>query len=224
MSMAMAGSARAAVLVEYGFGTDSASATYQPTSSSAGVTGSAITAASGFTGLVSGNARSGISTTSGNPINCLFTRGTDDTDEASAVANSKYFSLTLTPGSGQTIDLSSLTFDYRRDASSSASTGILRTDAGGDGFTTDVGGSFSMTGTSTSTFTTGPTLDLSGVASLQNVTLPVTFRIYIFGGTKDTAVTRYDNIAFNGTVPEPTTAGVLCLAGMGLTLARRRRG
>lgn len=214
----------AAVLVQYGFGTTSPG-TLAPTSVFSGLTASAIAAApSGINGVGSGWGTGtggntfGISTTTGNLPNALFTRGPVEATEGTAHDSARYFSLTLDPDSGMQMSLSSLTFDYFRDSSTSNSAFFLRTDA--DNFSTTIAsGTLSGNGA-----WTPRSVNLSAVTSLQNLTQAVTLRIYFYGSSTDTRITRYDNFSLNGdmaSIPEPGI-GLLMLTGLGALVLFRR--
>ena len=128
----------------------------------------------------------GISTTSGNPPNCLFARAVNNTTEAFAISGNKYITCTVTPGS--TLSFKSISFDYSRDSSASATNFSVRSSA--DNYAATIG---SGTLTALNSWTAAE-IDLSSVAALQNVSTAKTFRIYFWGGTDQTTVTRFDNI------------------------------
>lgn len=167
-----------------------------------------------------------------------FIRGDSlTTTDSGAYTNGDYFQFTVTPEAGVTLNLTTLTFSYGGSNSGTGSTAFttyffLRTDAGAnaDDFSTDLGSSFSLsrgiTGATSNNQmgNTSPALNLSG-ADFQNITTPVTFRIYAY--TSDSAngkINRIDTVILNGTVvvPEPSAA-VIGLMSLGtLTLLRKR--
>lgn len=168
----------------------------------------------------SGTTSSGISSSSGNPVNSLFLRTTNNSTEANAVLFDKYFTFTLT--SSTALNFTSLDFDYFRQATTSATSFALRTNAGGDNFSTTVA-SGSLTGTGA---WNSISMDLTGVLGLQNITSATTFRVYIWGSSgasADAQITRFDNIELNAlAVPEPGTYALLSLAGIVVLLRRQR--
>lgn len=163
---------------------------------------------------------SGISSSSGNPANSLFLRQANNSTETFAVNADKYITFSLTPSSA--VDFTSIEFDYRRDSGSSATDYALRSDAGGDNFSTNIG-SGTMSGAGTGSFTSASPLDLSIVGSLQNISSAVEFRLYIWGADSDSAITRFDNIEVNATlIPEPGAFALIASAA-GLLLISFRR-
>ena len=167
-----------------------------------------------FTGWTTG-ATNGSSTFSG---------GVDVTD---------YFQFTVTPGTGYTFSLSSLTFSAGR-----SSTGprqfVIRSSA--DGFTANLGGSvtdpnLTLLGTNVFQFT-----DNTSTATYANNTItlggaftslgsPLTFRIYGFNAEGGSGAFRIDDVSINGSltaVPEPAAYATL-LGAMALARAAWRR-
>jgi hypothetical protein len=154
----------------------------------------------------------------------------------------QYYSVTITPQAGYTLDLTSLSFTVQRSG-----TGIrtysVRSDAGGDNFSTNLSASISPTNSilsvqSGNTFfwtadantsaQVGSTISLSGVG-FTNVSTPIIFRFYGWNAEASTGTFSIDNVVFNGTanaaaVPEPATyAALLGLSALGLVAWRRNR-
>lgn len=95
-----------------------------------------------------------------------------------------YFEFTLTPGSGKKINFTN--FIYTGQNSGTGPTNVaFRSSV--DGFTTNIG----------IATVTGTTINLSN-AVYQNITSPITFRYYAWGGTGGTL--SIDDFIFNGTV------------------------
>jgi glucose/arabinose dehydrogenase/regulation of enolase protein 1 (concanavalin A-like superfamily) len=162
---------------DYQFGTSTA--TYASTDSDAGSAAGSMSFGAGFT-------TGGISTTSGNPPNCLFIKAANNSTEALAISGNKYITCTVTPGSA--LSFKSITFDYTRDAAAAATGYSVRSSA--DNYAATIG-SGTLAG---SNAWTAASIDLSTVAALQNTGTAKTFRIYFWGGTDTTTVTRFDNI------------------------------
>lgn len=136
---------------------------------------------------------------------------------AQAVTNNKYFSFTITPDLGYELDLSSLQFKAARGGSSTPRGWVVRTSA--DGFAANLGSSDIATQRATWTDYTVPL----GGAQFQDVTVPLTFRFYVYSPAAGQTI-EFDNITVNGEVvaviPEPVTA---LMAGAGLVLLVARR-
>jgi hypothetical protein len=153
-------------------------------------------------------------------------RQTSNSSEAFAFSAEKYISLTITPTAGAPLAIQSFSFDYRRDTASAGEFFFVRTDAGGDNFSTSVFSGELTAPPGTGAFTASGTLDLSGFAALQNIAAgtPVTLRIYFWGGSDGTAITRLDNLRFNGTyIPEPGAGLLLLLGALGAASVLRGR-
>lgn len=146
-------------------------------------------------------------------------------DQALALSGNSYFTFTLTPGAGITLDLTTLTFDTLYNnagtsvANAVAATYFLR--YSGDSFGANIGASFTENYQDTSAGTaTARSVDLS---ALNDITTATEFRIYIYDGSSNLNRTvRLDNVVLNATViPEPSAA---LLGSLGLlALLRRRR-
>lgn len=161
---------------------------------------------------------SGISSSSGNPVNSLFLRQTNNSTETLAVDFNKYITFSVTPSSS--LNMTSLDFDYFRNSGNSATDFALRTNADGDNFTTTIA-SGTMSGSST---WTGVPLDLTGVSDLQNIGSGVEFRLYVWGANANSDIVRFDNIALNAVaVPEPGTFAAILGLGALLLVSRRLR-
>lgn len=216
----IANSAQAAVVALYDFPTVSGTTFPSPSSDTdTNSTAGGLALGAGFT--INASTGAGISTVSGNPVNSLFLRQSDNTTEALAFSGNKFFTFTVTPGVGKKLSYQSLTFDYRRDTAGSAKSYALYASATGS-FTSGV---HVATGTmSTTDFSAADTIDLSTVTAFQNISDPVTFRLYIWGATgasASTQVARFDNITLSANIPEPAACGLL-LGGLSLVLRRRR--
>ncbi len=158
-----------------------------------------------------------IDTTRGNPLPSLSVDiSTTASTQVLAVSGNDYFTFTLTPAGGFALNLTSLTFDSAIFGNITA-TFFVRSSA--DNFVSDLG----IT-TTTLTGFTGTNISLTGSA-FQNVTAPLTFRVYVF----DTADNGnrgdlLDNIIINGSVvliPEPST-GITFATGTGFLLCWQR--
>jgi hypothetical protein len=157
--------------------------------------------------------------------------GSGGSTAADAISSGDYFRLTLTPTAGNSITLSSLSFDvYAATAGPSARQVYLFSDK--TGFS---GGSELFTGSTVSgsplipnnTAVAGQnySIGLSGYSALANVTDSVTFRFYTQTPTASQGI-AFDNITINGTVapvPEPSSLAFLGVGAL-MVLAASPRG
>jgi len=126
--------------------------------------------------------------------------------KVNAVTDGEYFQVVLTPKTSYKLSLSSIDLNLRRSSTGPQNYQWLYSL---DGFATpgvDIGFAETYTGTE-SNGTARPTIDLSGIANLQNVPAgtSVTFRLYAWGATNATgtyAVGRLtgDDLKFMGNV------------------------
>lgn len=153
---------------------------------------------------------------------------------ADAIANGDYVSFTLQADDGKSLSLSSIDpIQYRRSGTGPTS-GQLQYSTGGS-FTNLATFDYSSTATTGASL---PAVDLSGIASLQNIqpSTQVTFRIANFGATGSTGTWYlFDVGADAGTadfvvngatgiaIPEPATFALLALCGVACLGARGRR-
>ncbi len=128
-------------------------------------------------------------------------------------ASDRYWEFTVTANPGIALDLSSLSFDYRRSST------------GPSGYEVTINGlnvsSGSMTATLTGNTFYPATVPISGFSTLSSAQV----RIYGTGATGPSGTFRLDNVVLDGlalrTVPEPSTW--LLLAGGSVFLASRLR-
>jgi len=187
------------------------------------------------TSLTGNNLAAGSPSTLEKPTGDFYTAwafiGAGGTTAANAISTGDYFRLTLTPDVGNSITVSSLSFDtFAATAGPSARQLYLFSDK--TGF---AGGSELLTASTVSgsplipynTATAGQnfSVDLSGVSALANITDSVTFRFYIQTPTASQSL-ALDDITVNGVVaavPEPSTFVFLSLGGLALLAVSRRR-
>ncbi len=154
----------------------------------------------------------------------IFVRFSD----APSTTGSHYIEFELTPANvGQTLSLTSLSFEYYYDGTDSATSGTaswdLRANINGAGFA-DVGANPDATYASATNEVPSPLPSATVTLGQTNVTSAV-FRLSMYddGGTASNTFIKTNSITVSGdVVPEPSTAllGVLGLAGF---LIRRRR-
>lgn len=147
---------------------------------------------------------------------------------ATAITNNDYFSFKLTPQTGYSIDLSSISFVGWTTTDSSPNFAAKNYNV-----LSSVGGFTSGASITSGTLTVqdggypgSPDLinvDLSS-ASFDAITSETEFRIYVWGGTGFGQGTRFDNFVVDGvaTVPEPSTYALLASGLFGLVLLRKR--
>ncbi|MBX3742161.1 MAG: PEP-CTERM sorting domain-containing protein [Akkermansiaceae bacterium] len=138
-----------------------------------------------------------------------------------------FASFTLTPGSSP-LSLASLSFDYGFNNIATGGNYTVRVFSSVTGFTDLSQSLYTFTnddGSNSGNYAVTPTnrvITLSSLPAFQNISTPVEFRFYFTDG--HTGATRYhllDNVVLNA-VPEPSHA-MLCLAGAGAFMVRRRR-
>jgi len=174
------------------------------------------------------NAPAGINLANDNPANAYIAWSINSAtpsspnDLADALTAASYFSFTLTPNAGQSLDLTTLSFDavagtagpsdrafyVLADKTGYTTAGLLLT---GD---TTTGSPLIPYNTTTSDQLFS--VDLSGNNLFQNISDSVTFRVYLRTPTSSQNL-GFDNLTVNGTVvPEPS---VYALGGLGLLLS-----
>ena len=206
-----ASNAKAAVLFDYVSASSTASATIAATNVTSGLTADLLTAGSGLTA------------NSGGTYN--WTNWNETSASAAITANDVFnWGFTVEPSVAGTVDLASL--DIRYDRSSTGPPNVeLSYSVGGGSFV-----SF-FTDTAVSASGENNSIDLSGIAALQDLGVgdTVAFRLVGWGASSSGGTFDLENspsfgdasIVLNGTVPEPTAA---LLGAFGLLgLLRRRR-
>lgn len=151
--------------------------------------------------------------------------GSDSTENGSYIG----FNLTLDAGAGTSYELGEITWQSKANITVSGSYAVntqlyYSLDGGSNWLSSSpVNASVTGTGGSTSSSWTQGTLDLSG--TVINPGEEVQFRLVHFDNSGDTSSrnSRTDAIEINAfAIPEPSSAALLGLAGLGLITRRRR--
>jgi hypothetical protein len=221
--MALSVSSQAAVVIsQFNFTGNSAASSDTETITET----SNITAGAGISGSLFANDRLEVR---GNETTATNTNNTLASQQPPAITANDYVTFTVTIPAGYTMSLTSLDYAWATQNAYRQSYGIY-TDITGFTYANILDGQHASGSSGTSgsmTAFTSESIDLSGIASLQNLTdTTVEFRFYITHPQSSSALRAwaFDDIVLTGTVaviPEPTTA---LLGGIGmLCLLRRRR-
>ncbi|MFU8892539.1 MAG: hypothetical protein ACNA8L_02820 [Luteolibacter sp.] len=185
-----------------------------------------ITAGAGISGSLFANDRLEVR---GNETTAVNSNNTLASQQPPAIAADDYVTFTVTVPVGQVMSLTTLDYKWATQNAYRQSFGIY-SDKTGFTYANILDGLHQSGGSGTTgsmTAFTGRSIDLSGFASLQDLTdTTVEFRFYITHpqSSSNLRAWAFDDIVLSGTVeviPEPTTA---LLGGLGmLALLRRRR-
>ena len=168
------------------------------TETGAGFDASAVATglAAGSVADTSGNITIGaVALTYPNPV-MQVSPGNGSTSVAEAVAADRYFEFTVTPDAGMQLDLSKLSFDAGRGGSSTARGWGIATSV--DNFATVIDSSEPGHVAAQRPGMTAFSVDLSA-AQYQDLTGPVTFRIYVYSPNSGNTV-EFDNFNLEGVV------------------------
>ena len=200
-----------AQVVQYTF----PSGSFAPTTVNANVTATSVNATGSSASIEAGNSV---------PNTVFFRQGILSTTPAAAVSNAQFFQFTVTPTAGNTLNLTSLTFDAALGGSINSPSGyVLRSSL--NSFGSDIS---TAPITTTQPAFTSFSVDLS-TSTFQNVNAPITFRLYQYLSTVGGVGDFYDNLTLNGSVtpvavPEPGSVALLVGMGtMGAGFLTRRR-
>ena len=212
-----AASVHADTLASYPFtGSSLASTDTSATSTATAITlGTGLTDATDFTASF------------GNPSPALRING-DETAAtlAGSVTAGDDFVFSITPDSGDVLELQTLTFDLALDSTSFASNVAVQLSVTGSGYVT----AGSITAFSSTSFAP-ESVSLAGANTALAAGLPIYVRFVVYDNTGAAAAyTAFDNITVNGTsmplaVPEPGTYALLALGMVGaasVIMLRRR--
>ncbi len=171
----------------------------------------------------------GAGTTVGSLNNGWGANGVNQTTQAAAITDNDYLYFALAPGADKSMSLSALDFNVRLVSGpwNSGAARYLWQYKVGDGEFTNVGSALALQGVYDTNGVAQPTLDLSGITALQNVTETVEFRVYAWGTGGQFVFGRLagNDLALSGTVssvPEPSRM-LLLVIGLATLAGRRRR-
>ena len=223
LTVGLAVTASADQLARYEFTSGANSSDSDPNSTAgAFTTGSGLTGTTGTTQQTSSTGAS-FRTSLGDGAT-----GIDATTTSMAITNNEYFSFTITPTAGFSLDLDTLSFDYQVGITATGSsqnvTFAVFSSVNGfsianqiTSFTYTESSDGDVNTSSLDSFVNTGTIALSD-AAFANQTGPVEFRIYLSdgGSTSATPLAKVDNLILNGTaIPEPSTYAMI---GLGAAL------
>ena len=225
--LGLAGLRHAHAVVLIGWDPDGLSGTW-PENWSSSTQGGTVTVDSGIE-IVTGLSR-GAGTNPGTLNDGWGATGIDQTTQATAISGNDYLSFSLGPQEGNMMSLTSLDFNLRMPATgwNTGNTRYLWQYKVGDGTFVDIGSALSLVGAYNTAGVAQPSLDLSGIAALQNTTADVEFRVYAWGSSGGQFVfgrLEGNDLSLSGSVsavPEPSRALFLVL-GTSVWMLRRQR-
>jgi hypothetical protein len=194
---------------------------FAPTTRNANAAVTNITSGSATNVLIETVGESVGATYPSSPFLRVATAGTASPDDATALANNTYWTVTITPNAGFQLNLTSLVFDEARGGGSMPRGWSLYNSIDGFALANRLATNASV---QTQRPTFGPATVNLNLPRFQNLTGPITFRMYVFTPGTGQSV-EFDNMVLNGTVTAIPEPGSLALAGMGVAgwLALRRR-
>jgi len=191
---------------------------------------SPTTTGSNLTGGTFSSADSG-TTSNSSPVSQGFTGASGsyyftDNNWTGTSPGTNYFTFTITPDSGYSVSISSISFGYKQSSSSGATAFSIYSSA--DSYATSAGsGSLDITYNNTDG-THGNNWGTASASVVLTFTSATTIRIYANGASSGAATLRGDDFVVTGTtsaVPEPSTYALLGGAAvLGLATFRRSRG
>jgi hypothetical protein len=137
-----------------------------------------------------------VDTSSGDPANCLRLHRTNYSTELDAFNANRFVAFTATPGTP--VSFAQLTFDYARGTYGVHSYAVYAS-TGNFAYATHrvASGSLPSTGNNTAFSASPVTINLSNAAELQNVSAPITFRVYVWGSGWGSEYSRFDNFSLS---------------------------
>lgn len=215
---------QAAVLLKYEFtGGSQTGSVVDP-----GVTGGSFAAGPNLVDLDNGAAGGSLDYTAGwariAPSRVIGASATPGT-ETQSLDEGEYFTFTIGPNSGGTLNLETLVFStayYGTNAPTALASFFVRSSV--DDFAMNLGSTFTNPLLTSASFV-GNTVTFTG-ASFQDLAGPVEFRIYLYDtNNASNRSIAIDDVTVNGTfipVPEPASCAFI-FAALGLAMTGRRR-
>ena len=196
-------------ILVYGFTSSSAA----PTSSASNLTGGSVSTGGGVT-----------TTSNTSPVSSGYAGASggyfiSDNGWTGAAPGTNYFQFTITPSSGYSVSIASISFGYRESGASTGPTNFyIRSSV--DSYGSNLG-----TGTLTNSDNSWHS---SGNTSVTlTFTSATTVRLYANSASSGTPTLRFDDISVNGSVsaiPEPSTYAIwFGVAALGVAVAKRRK-
>ena len=157
--------------------------------------------------------------------------GAGGSTAANAISSGDYFKLTLAPTAGNSISLTSLSFDiFAATAGPSARQIYIFSDKTGFAGGSELFSAGTQSGSPFIPYNTASagqnfSIDLSGNPAFSGITDSITFRFYTQTPTASQGM-AFDDITFNGTVnavPEPSVFALCGLGVVALLAVKRRR-
>lgn len=141
-----------------------------------------------------------------------------DSSQGGAITANDYYTFTITPNVGVTLNLMTLSFDFANYTNNGAfPTENIFVRSSLDNFSTNLAGATTVTVASAGTFTNA-SISLTA-PGFQTVTTPIEFRLYIYDGSSNVDKgALLDNVILQS-IPEPS---VYMLLGVGLLLCGQR--